>query len=279
MLTFRSVADLNRQLILNLHRLDRRQFDAVIGIPRSGMLPATILATQLQLPLGTIESFGSRGILYGRSGERMHVESARILLVDDTVNHGTAMAQAVKAVRRHAREITRFCVFGPYRGIEGLVDIFCETVPGPRAFEWNIQKHKRLARWGFDMDGVLCRDPAKAENDDGPRYQQFMARAEPLFLPRRPIGHVVTCRLERYRNETESWLRKHGIEFGALHMMPFANKQERMAHGGRGQWKAGIVKETGAEFFIESCPKQAGIIAREAGIPVWCTRTQELANV
>lgn len=277
MLNVRSVADLNRQIVLNLPRLDRSQFDAVIGIPRSGMLPATILSTQLQLPLGTVESFGSRGIVYGRSGERQVMTNARILLVDDTVNHGTAMARAVKAVRRHAREVTRFCVFGPYRGIEGLVDIFCETVRGPRAFEWNLTKHRRLPRWGFDMDGVFCRDPTKAENDDGRRYVQFMREAEPLWLPRRPVGHVVTCRLEKYRNETEGWLQRHGVQFGALHMMQHETKAERMAAGGRGQWKAGIVKETGAEFFIESCPKQAGIIAREAGVPVWCMGTQSLA--
>ncbi len=60
-------------------------------------------------------------------------------------------------------------------------------------------------------------------------------------------------------------------------MMQFKTKAERMAHGGRGQWKAGIVKQIGAEFFIESCPKQAGIIAREAGVPVWCVGTQALA--
>lgn len=279
MLNFRSVADLNRQINLNLHRLDRSRFDLVVGIPRSGMLPATILATQLQLPLATVESFGSRGIVYGRSGERQSMTSARVLLVDDTVNHGRAMANAVKAVHRHASQITRFCVFGPYRGIEGLVDIFCETVRGPRAFEWNWAKHRRLARWGFDMDGALCRDPTKEENDDGSRYIQFMREAEPVWLPKRPIGHVVTCRLEKYRSETEGWLRRHGIEFQALHMMPFASKAERMAHGGRGAWKAGVVREIGTEFFIESCPKQAGIIAREAGIPVWCTRTQSLAQV
>jgi uncharacterized HAD superfamily protein len=277
MLTVKSVADLNAAIMANIHRLDRGQFDIVCGIPRSGMLPATILATQLQLPLATVESL-TRGIVYGRSGVRMNVAPPRVLLVDDTVNHGRAMAQAVKALRGKAAEITRFCVFGPYRGIEGLVDIFCETVPGPRAFEWNIAKHRRLSRWGFDMDGVLCRDPTKDENDDGRRYIEFMRAAEPIFIPRRPIGHVVTCRLEKYRNETESWLRSRGIEFGSLHMMPFATKAERMAHGGRGAWKAGIVKETGAEFFIESCPKQAGIIAREAQIPVWCTRTQSLVG-
>lgn len=279
MLSFRSVADLNRQIMANIHRLDRSKFDVVVGIPRSGMLPATIIATQLQLPLATVESFGSRGLAYGRSGETMRMSRVRILLVDDTVNHGRAMANAVKAVRYHAAKITRFCVFGPYRGIEGLVDIFCETVRGPRAFEWNMAKHARLARWGFDMDGALCRDPVKWENDDGDRYIRFIEKAEPVFLPMRPIGHVVTCRLEKYRSETEQWLQRHHIEYQALHMMPYETKGERISacrNGGRGLWKASVIKDIGTEFFIESCPSQAGVIAREAGIPVWCIGNQRL---
>lgn len=280
MLNFRSINDLNRQLVMNLHRMDRRKFDVVVGIPRSGMIPASILATQLQLPLADVESY-ARGVIYERSGRPVAARQ-RVLLVDDTVNHGTAMARAVAKINGRALQITRFCVFGPYRGIDGLVDIVCETVQGPRAFEWNMAKHKRLRRWAFDMDGVLCVDPTNEENDDGPRYLKFMDKAPPLFLPKRPIGHIVTGRLERYRSETENWLRKHKVEFARLHMAPFHSKAERMCAmkfaGGRGGWKAGIVKEIGAEFFIESCPKQANIIARVAGVPVWCTTTQTMAQ-
>jgi orotate phosphoribosyltransferase len=124
---------------------------------------------------------------------------------------------------------------------------------------------------------VFCRDPSMDENDDGPRYERFLREAEPLFLPKRPVGHIITGRLEKYRGATVDWLRRHGIQFESLTMMPFATKAERMASGGRGQWKAERLKETGAEFMLESCPKQAGIIARETGLPVWCTRTQALA--
>ena len=275
MLTVKSIADLNRALTDNLHRLDRRRFDVVVGIPRSGMIPAAILSTQLQLPLADVESF-ARGMVWGRSGVPTS-GGQRVLLVDDTSNRGGAMARAVDRIKSRAKEITRFAVFGPYRGDLSIIDLFCEIVPGPRAFEWNMAKHRRLNRWALDFDGVLCLDPTKEENDDGPRYRRFMSEAPPLFLPKRPVGHIVTCRLERYRNETEDWLRKHGVEFGRLHMMQHKTKAERMAAGGRGQWKAGIAKETGAELFIESCPKQAGIIAREAGIPVWCARTRALA--
>lgn len=273
MLNFRSVADLNRAIVSNLHRLDRRQYDVVVGIPRSGMLPAGILSTLLQLPLSDVESY-ARGVIYGRSGRPLAEKGGRVLLVDDTCNHGGAMARAVANIQGQAGTITRFAVFGPYRGIEGLVDIYCEIVQGPRAFEWNAWKHARLGRWAIDLDGVLCRDPEKAENDDGPRYRQFIANAEPVFLPTRPVGHIVTCRLEKYRGETEAWLKAHGVEFVGMTMMQYATKAERMAAGGRGAWKAEVAKSLGVEFFIESDNKQAGIIAREAGIPVWCTTTQ-----
>ncbi|MFX8227120.1 hypothetical protein ABTL27_19780, partial [Acinetobacter baumannii] len=86
-------------------------------------------------------------------------------------------------------------------------DIWFEVVEGPRAFAWNMQKHIRLPRWGFDFDGVLCRDNTKAENDDGPLYARFLRDAEPVFVPQRPIGHIVTGRLEKYRPETLDWLR------------------------------------------------------------------------
>lgn len=276
MLNVRSVADLSRAVAENLHRIDRYQFDVVVGIPRSGMIPASIIATSLQLPLADIHGY-ALGIASGPSGARTGA-GRRVLLVDDSCNKGRAMARAVAIVRGKAERITRLCVYGPYQvDPKDVIDIAFEDCHGPRVFGWNMWKHIRLSRWGFDFDGVFCRDPLKVENDDGPAYARFLCDAEPVFLPRRPIGHVVTCRLEKYRAATEDWLRRHGVQFQGLHMMPFATKAERMAAGNRGGWKAGIIRKLGVEMFIESCPKQAGIIAREAGVSVWCTRTQALA--
>lgn len=276
MLNVRSHADMAQAIAANLHRIDRSKFDVVVGIPRSGMLPATIIATSLQLPLADVVGYG-KGIVHGPSGKAM-APGRKVLLVDDTVNKGRAMARAVSLLPKGTK-ITRLCVYGPYQVDDpsAIVDIAFEECRGPRAFAWNIWKHRRLPRWGFDMDGVLCRDNEKTENDDGPRYARFIAGAEPLYLPQRPIGHIVTCRLERYRSETESWLRRHGVTFGQLHMMPYASKAERMAAGNRGGWKAGIVKQLGVEMFVESSPRQAAIIARETGLPVFCTGTQALA--
>jgi uncharacterized HAD superfamily protein/hypoxanthine phosphoribosyltransferase len=275
MLTVRSVTDLTQAIAANLHRIDRSSFDVVVGIPRSGMIPAAIIATHLQMPLADVGGY-AKGIVNGRGGKGI-ATAERVLLVDDSVNQGRAMATAAAIVKQRARSVTRLAIFGPYKPEAAhAVDVAFADCPGPRVFAWNMAKHKRLGRWGMDFDGVLCRDNTNAENDDGPRYEAFVAGAEPLFLPRRPVGHIVTCRLEKYRAATEAWLQRHGVEFGQLHMMPFETKAERMAAGNRGGWKAGIVREIGVEMFIESCPKQAGIIARKAGVPVWCARTQEV---
>jgi len=275
-LSVRSHADMAALIAGNLHRIDRGRFDVVVGIPRSGMIPAAMIATMLQLPLADVVGYG-QGIIHGRSGKPAS-GGRRVLLVDDSCNKGRAMAQAVRLLPKGAK-VTRLAIFGPYQvDPSSVCDMWFEVVHGPRVFAWNWTKHIRLPRWGFDFDGVLCRDPDKSENDDGPRYLQFLREAEPLFLPSRPIGHIVTGRLEKYRGETEAWLHRHGVEFDALHMTPFHSKAERMSAmkfaGGRGGWKAGIVNQVGVEMFIESCPKQSGIIAREAGVPVFCTRTQ-----
>ncbi len=136
-------------------------------------------------------------------------------------------------------------------------------------------KHKRMERWAFDFDGVFCRDPTNHENDDGPRYVQFLQTAPTLFRPERPIGTIVTGRLEKYRRETEAYLARQGITYAGLVMCPYATKAERMAAGGRGSWKAEVMANLGAEFFIESDPKQARIIAQRTNRPVYCTSTQE----
>lgn len=277
MLSVRSVADLNLAIVSNLHRLDRKAFDVVVGIPRSGMIPASLIATHLQKPLADVQSFAN-GLAWGKSGVPQSA-GGRVLLVDDTTNKGGAMARACAVIRHRAAGITRFAVYGPYQveDPQSVCDIWCEVVHGPRAFQWNMFRHIRMDRWCFDFDGVLCRDPTKEENDDGERYLRFIETAEPLFIPTRPIGHIVTGRLEKYRAATDAWLQRYGITYQSMTMMQFATKADRMAAGGRGQWKADKFNRIGAEFFIESDPKQAGIIAKLSGLPVWCVRTQSLA--
>jgi adenine/guanine phosphoribosyltransferase-like PRPP-binding protein len=53
-MNYRSIADLNRVVATSLH-LVPTDIDVVVGVPRSGMLPATLLALYLHLPLTDVE--------------------------------------------------------------------------------------------------------------------------------------------------------------------------------------------------------------------------------
>lgn len=265
----KSLADLEAVIVRNLHRIPR-DVDAVIGIPRSGMLAATSIALHLQKPLGTLHD-AAAGRAFRRGGGA--VGAGRILLVDDTVRTGKAMRRAMEQIGPKL-QVHRLAVWDAAETPPGSVDLALETCPTPRAFAWNLWKHCRLERWVFDFDGVLCRDPSGAENDDGPRYEQFLMTVEPRFLPTRKIGGIITCRLEKYRDLTEAWLDAHGVEHGGLHMLDLPTKKARQEQGGRGAWKAQVYTRLDAELFVESNDGQARKIAAYSYKPVWCTDTQ-----
>jgi hypothetical protein len=45
----------------------------------------------------------------------------------------------------------------------------------------------------------------------GPRYENFLVNARPKFLPRKyHVKLICTARLEKWRPQTEEWLRRHG---------------------------------------------------------------------
>ena len=61
-MNFRTISDLNKTINDNLHRIPQ-DIDIVVGVPRSGMLAASIISLLLNLPLSDLESF-IRGELY-----------------------------------------------------------------------------------------------------------------------------------------------------------------------------------------------------------------------
>lgn len=113
-----------------------------------------------------------------------------------------------------------------------------ESVPSPRFFEWNFRNHPVAQISAYDFDGVLCFDPSRRENDDGRRYLEFLANAQPLFVPKYRISVIVTSRLEKYRQQTEEWLNRNGIEFNELVMLDGVSAVERRKRRMHASFKA-----------------------------------------
>lgn len=254
----------------------------IVGIPRSGLLAANLLALRANLPLADLEGYCQGRVLGGGgalrvSGEWQLGSSGKALVVDDSICTGRQMAKAREKVESCG--LGDFTMFGSVyvlNGSTGLVDFYQEILPGPRCFEWNLMRQPLLGECCVDIDGVLCRDPSPEENDDGPKYLHFIESVRPRLRPTVPVGWLVTCRLEKYRAATEAWLAKHGIAYENLVMMDLPDKAARIASGSHGTYKAAVYKRTPAVLFVESSPPEAETIAAMSGKPVLCATTQEM---
>lgn len=281
-LQYRTLADLGRAAARLADEARALNVVAVAGVPRSGILAASLVALHLNCPLTDLrglqsgEAFGS-GL---RLGNRLEdsLPSGTVLIVDDSVNSGREMAR----VRDHICEmdgqkrLIYAAVFATAHGARE-VDLYGEIVPQPRVFEWNVLHHAGLlSRACFDLDGVLCVDPPDEVNDDGPRYREWMLGARKLFVPSARIGWIVTARLEKYRPETEAWLRESGIDYGGLVMLDGVTATERRERSLHAPFKAEAISTYDGSIFIESDPLQSRQIADISGRPVFCYGTREL---
>lgn len=280
-MNYRSVADLNSDIKRWIPELPN-DLDLIVGIPRSGLLVANLLALHLNLPLTDVEGLRKNRILQtGRryGNDKMHdlSKSSKVLIVDDSVYSGMQMKQIRAEIGSIGlpHQIYYAAVYVTPQG-HRYTDFWYEIVDLPRVFEWNVMHHGVLANSCVDVDGVLCPDPTERENDDGENYQRFLRNVKPLIVPTKTISWLVTCRLEKYRNLTEEWLKKHNIRYKQLIMMDLPDKKTRVALGGHAFFKAKIYKTINAELFIESSYGQAQEIVRLADKPVLCIETGQM---
>lgn len=60
-MNYRSITDLNSTILRNIHRL-LRGLDLVVGVPRSGLLAANLLALLANLRLSDLDSYVEGGV-------------------------------------------------------------------------------------------------------------------------------------------------------------------------------------------------------------------------
>lgn len=236
----------------------------VVGIPRSGMIAAAIVATHLHLPLWELTGGHFRQIALGSRGAWNR--SGRTIVIDDTVFGGHAMRRA-----RHAiREEVQYAAVYVRPDHTSDVQYFARSLHHrSHLLEWNFFNNHaiQLAGVGYDFDGVLCRDPTVSDNDEA-GYRRWLAVAVPLHLPRaQPVRLIATARLERYRPETEAWLARWGVRCERLVM------NQADSPGGRGDvaaLKAAAYASSITAYFLESDPRQAERIHKLTGKQVIC---------
>ena len=282
-----TISDLSTTIRNNIWKIPR-DIDFIIGVPRSGMIAASIISSYLNVPLIDIESF-----IYGLKpygGSRLdyflsnHVNTNKALVVDDTVYAGTSMTSTRNKLSKFKDiQFIYSCVY-----LEGVgdktVDIYLEDVRKYTndfnivLYEWNILQHhdKFMERCLYDIDGVFCLDPPDERKND--EYINYIKTAKPLFIPRTKIGGIVTYRLIKNKEITEKWLHDNGVSYNELIMFDAMSWDERNKRNiPPEKYKADFYKKhDNYKLFVESNDYQAKRISEISGKPVYCVESNKL---
>ena len=256
-----------------------RKYDLIVGIPRSGMIPAYMIAFMLNKRVCSLNEFLA-GDLRVFGYRKIQVDECKnILILDDSMLSGRSIKDAKGEIEKKglhkSYNIQYGCVFATEKNKDQL-DLYVTTLEPPRLFQWNYLNHPHSVNWCFDIDGVLCEDPPSSVNDDGPLYSEFILNAPLLFKPNYKLGALVTSRLLKYKSLTEKWAANNGIEFKELAMLDLPDKKTRIKLKAHTKTKIEFYKDHPEyTLFIESERNQAEKIAKETGKPVICVGTNE----
>lgn len=249
----------------------------IVGIPRSGMLVASLVALARNLPLGELDAFCKSGSFFS-SGSRYGVrtkpvgDTGTVIVLDDSIHCGRTMRTARRQLAGTGLvgRVIFACIYAEREVATRYVDRWHRVIEQPRLFEWNWLHHGLLAMAMLDFDGVLCEDPTVSEVENEEGYIRHLESAKPLLVPTVQVGWVVTTRLERWRSLSEAWLRAQRVVYGELVMLDGVSAARRRSEGLHADWKASHYTRTEALLFIESNPRQAERIATITGKPVLC---------
>lgn len=269
------------QLVENAKRLAwmlPEQISGVAGVPRSGMIVASIIATMRGVPM--FEASRNHEPRRMENGFRIlgRTDPLRgpLVIVEDSVNTGHSLNQFAHHAEISGDVLTACVYCNPAAQFKPKV--FACSLLMPHYFEWHFFGSDLTRMAAFDFDGVICEACPPECDDDGLKYLEWMRTVKPLHLPYpHEVPLIVTARLEKYRAETEAWLAQHGVRVKQLKMGPWATKQRRMSEYNAGEYKGGAYEKAGQlSLFFEDCPHQARAIHQRSMKPVVCLTTGEV---
>lgn len=274
-----TLSDLTKTIRNNIYKIPH-DIDFVIGVPRSGMIAASIVSEFLNVPLIDINSFVSGAEPSG--GDRLKLfnqtKTNKVLVIDDTTFSGKSMKETKDKLKDKPYDFIYSVVY--LEGDSGAreIDFYLEDMRHEDKgwgniclYSWNIMNHYGfvMEKIMWDLDGVFCVNPTQDSNEE--EYINFIKNATPKFIPKVRINKIVTYRCEKYRAETMEWLKKHGIKYNLLGMVNAQNYIERhQVAPSSAEYKANIYKNDDAQLFIESEADQAEEIWKLTGKPVLC---------
>jgi uncharacterized HAD superfamily protein len=249
-------------------------YEVIVGVPRSGLLVASIIATKLGKPLSTPEllnegKFWLSTHIEETAGKPSAHEFKNILLVDDCCSRKIILEEPKQLLlsRYNNAKITKAALL-VRDSIVNDVDMYYKVLTNyPPVGEWNLLHWKR-GIVAVDMDGVICEDCSFDIDQDEHLYTKWLQNAKPYLIPTFTIDYIISNRLEKYRQETKQWLENHGVKYNTLVLWNLPSKKHR--ENKFSQHKINALLEVKPSVFWESSYNQALEIWRATNIPTIC---------
>lgn len=223
-------------------------YDVVVGIPRSGMIPAAMASLSLGVPLWTMGKHGPSPLGAGLRMQDVKADQRkvkRMLILDDSSASGAQMALAKKAMALpHLKDydVTYAAVIVTPSGRRN-VDLHHTVIELPHWFEWNFFGNTKLLR-GFKV----CAELEVLADEEGnlmntvPRFSHIPTIM--TALPATPHNETITRR----------WLTEQDITHDNLLLRPSdiaLNSEEHIA------WKVKQASRLGTGLFVAARANQA----------------------
>lgn len=268
---FKSYQDLIKDIKYNLLPKLPNDIGFVYGLPRSGMIPASIISTLIGAKLGVL----GEGLYFGQRGKYLNNKKKKYLIVDDSSRTGFSLKEAKKKINLD-NDSFYSCVVYTTCQTSGLVDFYAKELDKKRMFEWNFTGIKSTLSSAWDLDGAICTDPTIFDDDSENYRNEILYGVKPLFKPLVKVKAIITNRIERWRPETEAWLKRNNVEFDELLMQPYETASERRRFSKPYIFKSEQLRNSDYSFFVESDLKQAHRIQESTSLPILCIETMAI---
>jgi orotate phosphoribosyltransferase len=249
----------------------------ILGVARSGLLPATIISAAIHKPVYSINQKTLEITNLGGGSRFDDLKTGSIVyLIDDSSWTGNSTCELKNLISEKIKDkIKTVSIYTSHLAYK-KVDIYSRLIHPWHLFEWNL--YNTAYNNAYDIDGLICRDFKPEEDDDGEIYKKVMKNMKLTKIqPRKKPVVFITARLEKYREETEKWLLDNEFKIKELIMGPWQTKQERELIN-MGEWKAAQFNKCDADIYVESSDYLAKEISKHTHKLVICPESKSVYN-
>jgi hypoxanthine phosphoribosyltransferase len=275
---FVTITDLQRATLKLMPLIE--EFDGIVGVPRSGMIPASILSSLCNKPLFSItdnklemlkfmSNFGGSRMVNFKTNKS--IKDMSLVFIDDTTHCGISSRRLKETFGKNISVMSVYSTDFGSQHIEG----YSELLHTPHLLEWNFFNSTYADITMFDIDGVFCDNIPIDICEDEEKYTKYIEGIAPKFhrIPKLfKASKLVTGRLEKYRGTTENWLKRYGFNYDELVMFPTDREAERNANHFQvvGEYKAEVFNSDKQQYFVESELSEAKVIKSLTNKTVIC---------